>query len=205
MRPLRPNLLTAAIILAGIIVLGADRIVEIPLLRAITTTVYNWALLLAAFALVLGVLNVAWLHFHHVLIGRAGWQHSLALVLVLLFILLAGLISPEGVRSPLVEWLFDSIIVPGQATLFVLLVFFMAAAAYRFLRIGPTGGAWMLAGALLVIAAQMPLANALLPAPLTDMAAWLLQVPGMAAMRGALLGSGFALVMIAARFLLTNR
>lgn len=204
-RSLRPNFLTAAIILVGVVVLGADRFVAIPLLRAVATELYSWALLLAAFALVLGVLNVAWIHFRQVLIGSDGWQHSLALLLALLFVLIAGVINAEGVRSPLVEWLFDSIIAPGQATLFVLLAFFMAAAAYRFLRVGPTGGAWMLVGALLVMAAQMPLANALLPPPLTGLADWLLQVPGMAAVRGALLGSGFALLIIAARYLLTNR
>ncbi len=204
-RSLRPNFLTAAIIFAGVAILGADRLVYLPPLRAVATQLYSWALLLAAFALILGVVNVAWIHFRQVLIGSDGWQHSLALVLILLFVLIAGLINEDGVRSPLVEWLFDSIIAPGQATLFALLAFFMAAAAYRFLRVGATGGAWMLAGALLVIVAQMPLTNALLPAPLTNLAAWLLQVPGMAALRGALLGSGFALLIVAVRFLLTNR
>jgi hypothetical protein len=167
--------------------------------------VYEWGLLLSAFALLLGTINVAWVHVRHVLAGNPGWPQSLLLVVALAVVLVTGLFSTTGVRSPLVELLFDAIIAPGQATLFALLAFFMAAAAYRYLRIGRPGGVWLLAGVLLVFAVQMPIANAVLPSAIANLVNWVVDVPAMSALRGALLGSSFALVIVAIRFLLKSR
>ncbi len=166
---------------------------------------YEWALLLSAFALLLGAINVAWVHIRRVLAGNPGWLQSLLLVVALTVVLVSGLFSTTGVRSPLVELLFDAIIAPGQATLFALLAFFMAAAAYRYLRIGRSGGIWLLAGVLLVFAVQMPIANAVLPATIANFVDWVVDVPAMSALRGALLGSSIALVIVAIRFLLSSR
>lgn len=204
-RTLRPNLLVLLIVAGGVLLLGVDRFVEIPPLRSAAQLVYEWGMLLSAFALLLGAMNVAWVHIRRVLAGDAGWPLSLVLVATLVVVLVTGLLSTTGVRSPLVELLFDAIIAPGQATLFALLAFFMAAAAYRYLRIGRPGGIWLLAGVLLVFAAQMPIAHSLLPAAFANLVGWLVDVPAMATLRGALLGSSFALIIIAIRFLITNR
>jgi hypothetical protein len=204
-RTLRPNFFVLLIVVGGLLLLGIDRFVEIPPLRTAALIVYEWGVLLSAFALLLGAINVAWVHVRRVVAGNTGWQQSLLLVVALAVVLVSGLFSTTGVRSPLVELLFDAIIAPGQATLFALLAFFMAAAAYRYLRIGRPGGVWLLAGVLLVFAVQMPVANALLPRAFANLIGWVVDVPAMSALRGALLGSSFALVIIAIRFLLTSR
>jgi hypothetical protein len=204
-RALRPNIFVLLILIGGVLLLGIDRIVEIPPLRSAAILVYEWGVLLSAFALLLGAINVAWVHVRRILAGNPGWQLSLLLVVTLAVVLVTGLFSTTGVRSPLVELLFDAIIAPGQATLFALLAFFMAAAAYRYLRIGRPGGVWLLAGVFLVLAVQMPIAHALLPVAFANLVGWVVDVPGMAALRGALLGSSFALVIVAIRFLITHR
>jgi hypothetical protein len=204
-RTLRPNLFVLLILVGGLLLLGIDRFVDIPPLRSAAVLVYEWGVLLSAFALLLGAINVAWVHVRRVVEGSTGWQQSLLLVVTLVVVLVSGLFSTTGVRSPLVELLFDAIIAPGQATLFALLAFFMAAAAYRYLRIGRPGGVWLLAGVLLVFAVQMPIANALLPRAFVNLVGWVVDVPAMSALRGALLGSSFALVIIAIRFMLTSR
>jgi hypothetical protein len=204
-RKLRRNYLGLAVLLAGVLLLGIDRFVDLPPLRRAAILVYEWTLVLGAFALLLGVVNVLWVHLRQVRAGTAGWPYSLVLILTLAVVLGTGLAGPLGVRSPLTEMLFDAIIAPGQATLFALLALFMGAAAYRYLRIGRPGGAWVLAGVLLVFAVQMPIAQSLLPPLLGGVVAWVVDVPAMAAMRGALLGSSFALTLVAVRFLLTSR
>lgn len=204
-RTLHPNLLVVAIVVAGVVVIALDRLAEIAPIRAAAAMLYEWGLLLAAFALLLGILNVAWVHLRQVVVGSRGWPQSLTLLAALLATLILGLAGSEGVRSPLVEWIFDSVIAPGQATLFALPAFFMVVAGYRYLRIGRTGGLWMLAGALLMMAGQIPLAHNLLPAPVAEVTAWLLDVPAMAALRGALLGSAFALILVGLRALFTMR
>jgi hypothetical protein len=204
-RTLHPNLPVVAIVIAGVVLLGLDRFTEIAPVRAAATMLYQWGYILAAFALVLGVANVTWVHLRQIVVGSGGWPQSLALVAALLLTLLLGLTGSDGVRSPLVAWVFDNVITPGQATLFALPVFFMLVAAYRYLRVGRTGGVWMLTGLLLVVVGQMPAAQSLLPGALPGLTAWLLDVPGMAALRGALLGSAFALILVAVRALFTLR
>lgn len=204
-RALRPNFFVILIVIGVLLLLGIDRFVEIEPLRPIAVMLYEWGILLSAFALLLGMANVVWVHMRRIIEGSSGWPQSLLLVLALLVVLVTGLFRNTGVRSPLVELLFDAIIAPGQATLFALLSFFMAAAAYRYLRIGRPGGVWLLAGVLLTFAVQMPVANALLPDALGNVVNWVVEVPAMAALRGALLGSAFALLIVAVRFLLTHR
>jgi hypothetical protein len=204
-RALRPNIFVILILAAVLLILGIDRFVEIAALRPLAIIIYEWGILLSAFALLLGAFNVAWVHGRRVVAGAQGWLQSLLLVVAMVVVLATGLFSTTGVRGPLVEFLFDTIIAPGQATLFALLAFFMAAAAYRYLRVGRPGGVWLLAGVLLVFAVQMPVANAVIPTAVANLVSWVVDVPAMAALRGALLGSAFALVIVAIRYLLNSR
>jgi hypothetical protein len=204
-RTTRPNYLALTVLAVTLLTLGLDRLGPAGPLTALATELYGWALVLAAFALLLGVVNVGWVHLRRIVTGEPGWWQSLALLAVLLVVLITGLISPEGVRSPLVAWVFNSLIAPGQAALFALLAFFMAGAAYRYLRIGRPGAAWMLAGVTLVLIVQMPATHSLMPPDLAALVDWVMDVPGMAALRGVLLGSSFALLVMAFRFLLTMR
>jgi len=199
--PITAYLLTAVAI-GAFILIALDRSGSVPSLSIFTSQFYRWLILLGAVALLVGVINVVWVHLQHIQSGGAGWVNSLALVSATGIVLAAGLITTEGTSSPLVEWIFDGVILPGQATLYALLAFFMAAAAYRYLRIGRTGGAWMLTGALLVLLVQMPAANSLLPQSLIDATVWLVDTPVMAAVRGALLGGSVALLVAAISFML---
>lgn len=203
-RPDRPNYLFLITLVITLLILGLDRM-GMPGLRILATQLYRWAVVLSGFALLLGVVNVSWVHLRRVMAGHVGWQHSLALLAALLVIFVAGMVSPTGVRSPVVEWLFDSVIAPGQAALFALLALFMAGAAYRYLRIGRPGAGWILAGVALVMMVQMPAAQAILPENLAALTGWIVDVPAMAALRGVLLGSSFALLVVVFRFLLTAR
>ena len=194
--------LTIIVIAAIFVVIAFDRAQTFgDALRPVTSQLYLWAMLLAAVALLMGAVNVAWIHLRRVQAGEKGWLNSLALLVALFVMLMAGFVDSAGTANPLVEWLFDAIIAPGQATLFSLLIFFMAAAAYRYLRVGRPGGGWLLAGALLMMITQLPAANALLPAGVADFTIWLLETPGMAAMRGVLLGGSLALVVVGLRMI----
>jgi hypothetical protein len=203
-RALRPNIFVLVLVVGLSLLLGIDRFVELSPLRSVAVTIYEWGVLVGAFALLLGAINVTSVHVRRIIAGDPGWLQSLLLIMALVVILATGLFSSAGVRSPLVELLFDAIIAPGQATLFALLAFFMAAAAYRYLRVGRPGGVWLLVGVLLVFAVQMPVTNAVLPTAIANVVDWVVDVPAMAALRGALLGSSFALLIVAVRYLLTS-
>lgn len=194
------GVLSLALVAACFVIIVLDRTGLAPPLRTLTTALYNWTVLLAAFALLLGVANVVLVHFRRVYSGQRDWIGSLVLLVALFAVLLTGLLDTRSITAPAVEWFFDAIIAPGQATIFALLAFFTAAAAYRYLRIGRRGGAWMLAGALMIFAAQLPVVA--LPPAAQRTFNWLLSQPVSATLRGVLLGSSLALIVIGVRFLL---
>ena len=167
--------------------------------RPIAVLLYTWALLLSAFTLILGVFHLLWTHLDRIQQGSQEWPLSLLLVVAFVLVLVAGLAAPGGVTTPLLEWTFDALIAPGQASLFALTGFFVVAAAYRYLRLGNPGGLWILAGALITLLVQTPLSQQALPPVVTQFADWLLLGPVMAVMRGALLGGALAAIFAALR------
>ncbi len=206
MHPRTPSptgLLTVIVGFAALLLVALDRFSLVPVLAPIADTLYGWLLPLGAAGLLLGALNLLGVHLQRILAGASGWGHSLALVAAAVAVFTAGILNPDGAASPLVEWLFDALIAPGQATLFALLAFFMAAAAFRFIRLGRPGGGWLLAGALTMLLGQLPAVGGLaLPPAFASFAAWALELPAAAAMRGAILGSSLALLLVGGRLLL---
>ncbi|MFZ1757106.1 MAG: hypothetical protein WBO46_25145 [Caldilineaceae bacterium] len=198
----RIALLLVALVAALIV---ADRFGLTALTRPVANHLYTWALLLSAFTLLLGVANVLWVHLTAIQQGSQEWSLSLLLVVAFVLVVLAGLATPGGVTGPLLEWTFDAVIAPGQATLFALTGFFVVAAAYRYLRLGRPGGFWILAGALLTLLSQTPFSQQALPSVTAQFADWLLIGPVMAAMRGALLGGALAAIFAALRFFIRQK
>ncbi|MBX3012866.1 MAG: hypothetical protein KF832_15230 [Caldilineaceae bacterium] len=194
--------LTTLIGLLCFMLIVLDRTGIVPQLRGLVLMLYEWLLLLASFAMLIGIAHVLLTHLRRILQGQMDWTYSLILVTACSAVLVAGLLQPSGVTSPTIEWIFDTLLAPGQATLYALLFFFLAAAAYQWLRLTQPAGRWMLAGALVVLITQMPASHALLPAAWSAWVGWLLQGPVMATVRGALLGSVLALLFFGMRFLL---
>ena len=167
--------LTLTVVASCFVVIVLDRAGLAPQLRPLTTALYSWTILLAAFALVLGVVNVALVHLRRIYAGQREWLGSLVLLVTLLAVLLAGLLDSAGATNPFVEWVFDAVIAPGQATLYAMLALFMATAAFRYLRMGRAAGAWMLIGVLIMMLAQLPILA--LPATLQGALNWLVLQP----------------------------
>ncbi|BAL98559.1 MULTISPECIES: hypothetical protein [Caldilinea] len=203
----RTNWLFVLLFLVALIFVGVTRLDGVPTATLLREIGFEWVIILAGVALLLGVVNVIWLHIRRILRGERDWILSLALLAVLTAVVGTGLLSPAGMVSPLLEWIFDALIAPGQAALYAMLVFFMAAAAFQYLRIGRRGGTWMLLGFFLVLLVQTPFDATALGlgetiGRLADTARWFLDAPVMAALRGVLLGSALALLVTGCRFLL---
>jgi len=192
------------IVLAGASLIIASRFGLTPVPPVVSTTLYGWALLLGAFALMLGIANTVRFHLARVQRGQREWLLSLLLLIVFALVLGAGISSPEGTTGLLSEWIFDAVVAPGQATLYALTGIFLLSAAYHFLRIDRPGGLWILAGALLMLFVQTPFLHRILPGALVDLVDWLLSWPVMAAMRGVLLGSALAVLFISLRLIVNG-
>ncbi len=195
------NILLTLFILFALAMLIVDRVGIAPVLGTVLPVGYQWLMLLAGIALLIGAVNVLALHLWRIQTGQRDWVLSLILVAVMVAVFVAGVVNPGGANGPLLSWVFDALVAPSQAALFSLLVFFMAAAAFRYFRVSRQGGAWMLAGTVIVLLAQWPLATHWLPPAYAQATFWLVDAPVMAALRGVLLGSGIALLVVGLRLL----
>lgn len=95
---------------------------------------------------------------------------------------------------------FDYIMIPIQSTMFSLLAFYIASAAYRAFRARTLLSTILLVAALIIMIRFVPLG------PISDgvsaLSGWLLKVPNMAAKRAIFIGVGLGMVATAVKVLL---
>jgi hypothetical protein len=184
----------------------------------------QWLIIVAGCALLLGIVNVIQNSSRKIARRQAGWPFSLIL-LVGLFITggfgIYGAISREGITSlpngtatPF-KWISDNMFQPLQSTIFALLAFFMASAAFRAFRARNTEATILLIAGGLVMVGRVPLLEFLAAPfpPLQPAAAsasqglgklteWIMNVPNGAAQSGILIGSALGAASMALRVIL---
>jgi hypothetical protein len=156
------------------------------------------AVIVVAFALLLGLLNVLVVHLRRISRREEGWFYSIALIAMAVVVMIAGISSAE---TSAVTWIFDHIQFPLQAATFSLLAFFVATAAYRGLRIRSLEAVAFVVAAVVVLIGQVPVGRHLgefVPA-LKD---WILNVPATAGVRGIIIGVALGTIATGVRVLM---
>jgi hypothetical protein len=118
----------------------------------------------------------------------------------------------EGMRS---RWIYDQIYMPMTATLFALLAFFIASAAFRAFRIRTLEAGLLALAALLVMLGRVPMTNrvvrpllerlpphlghALQPVVVQE---WIMSVPQNASKRAILIGAALGVMATGLRVIL---
>jgi hypothetical protein len=151
--------------------------------------------IIAAFSLVLGVGSILQHHFIKIQRKASNWQYSWITVVTLFVSAIIGLfggIDPThpgilpthiGSFSFHIQTLFVNMMIPLAATMFSLLAFFMASAAYRAFRARNFSATLLLAAAFVLMLGAVPLGRMIFH-PLPSFAEWILAVPNTAAKRG---------------------
>jgi hypothetical protein len=160
----------------------------------------EWAVIVAAFAFILGTFNILRVHGTRIVRRRQGWLYSL----VLLFTMLVAIIPPVLPPDTPIQKTFDLnqavmkyIIGPVGASLGALLVFTLTLAAFRLLRARRSLGATLFVAIVVtLLLGSAPLVGL---EPLASIRAWIIRVPGMAGMRGLLLGVALGTTITALR------
>ncbi len=199
MRKILPVTNAIIAIVAGIFVLLGY---FFPLLfGGIRSTLVGWAIILAAFALLLGILNLALVHWKKVSSKPTGNLYSLVLLASLILTLIfVGLSGPTGGLS---LWLFNNIQVPIEVSLVAILAIILVYAGARLLSRRPHWTTILfLVTVLLVLLGSVPLLFIGEITPLTAVHDWLTQVPAIAGARGLLLGVALGTVAAGLRILI---
>ena len=190
----------AIAIAAGLIVL-VDFFVYNPHLHALQQILVDWALILTAFALILGLFNVLTVHLKKIKDRQQRWRYSPFLIVALVVVLVFGLLDIRGPEGNVVRGIFSNLIFPVQATIASLLAFYVASAAYRAFRARSLESAVVLAVGVIVLLGQVPV-GVYLWDRLPTIKAWILEVPVTAGARGIILGVALGTVATGLRVLL---
>lgn len=147
----------------------------------------KWIRIVSAFALVLGVGSLTLYHLDRLQRRRPGWVYSIVTLVALVITAIVGLVWGVKRGAPLQEVIFKNMLVPLNASMFAILAFYMASAAYRAFRARTKEAALLLIAAFIVMLGMVPIGTAIW-GKLPEVAEWILSVPNMAAKRAILFG-----------------
>ena len=173
----------------------------------------DWTIIIGIFALVIGLSSLIKLHYTRIVRKTPDLPYSIVVFVGMAVMAIVGLARGIGEGSWF-EWLFENVQVPMGATMFSLLAFFIASAAYRAFRARTVDATLMLVTAVVIMFARVPIGRYLwqniMPDsvvrlwanPPGDVADWILNVPSMAARRGILLGVSLGIIATSLKIIL---
>ena len=176
------------------------------------------AIIVVAFGYVLGGANVLRLNFDGIYKRQSGWPYKIVLVVGLIATVTIGAIEGEGFLNPGTrsKWIYDNIYSPMTATMFALLAFYIASAAFRAFRIRTVEAGLLAVSALIVMIGRVPVGDAVvgwlthwsfLPAGLQNLKLspfqeWVMEIPQNAAKRAILMGAALGVMATGLRVIL---
>ncbi|TKJ30575.1 MAG: hypothetical protein CEE40_04400 [Chloroflexi bacterium B3_Chlor] len=169
-----------------------------PHINALGSFFVESAVIVVAFALLLGLLNVLIVHGRKIARREEGWLYSICLVIIALVVLVGGIPGPE---TSTVKWIFDNVQFPLQAATFSLLAFYVATAAYRGFRLRSLESLAFIAAVIVVLLGQVP-AGRYLSEFVPAAKEWILDVPSTAGVRGIIIGVTLGTIATGVRVLM---
>ena len=168
-------------------------------------------MIIAAFAVGLGVIGVLRHHLKRVFLAQKGWYNSLALLVSMAAMATFKIwqkYDPPPLSERLHNLLFEDMYHQLTITVFSLLAFYVASAAYRAFRIRSAEAALMMGTALIVMLGQIPVGEILSqwaghPGALADARLWIMKVINMAGQRSILFGAYVGSLAFSIRVLLS--
>ncbi|HET9962871.1 MAG TPA: hypothetical protein VFQ34_11090 [Nitrospiraceae bacterium] len=181
------------------LVFAAQYYVPHPASEQLLTSVTKWLQIIGGFALVLGITSLFHVHAAKIRRKEAGWGYSLVLYLGMLGTTAVGLAnggkeSLDGAMTAF-GWVYAYMLVPLQGTMFAILAFFIASAAYRSFRARSREAAVLLVAAVIVMMGRVPLGEYMLPLS-GDVSSWILNVLNAAVRRAILIGVSLGAVAL---------
>ncbi len=194
---LRAPISTAVAISFGLLVLLG---IFIPDLADFRNRILNWAMLLAAMALLLGLLNLAQVHWQRIR-GRETPVYSAVLLIAMVVTFAVTLL--QGSDSETAEWIFNYLVVPIETSLMAVLAVSLTLAAARvFQQRTELMNTVFIATLLLLLIGAGPLFGVELPYFTRVLNPYINNVLALGAMRGLLIGVALGTITTGVRILI---
>ncbi|RPI32610.1 MAG: hypothetical protein EHM70_08505 [Chloroflexota bacterium] len=191
---------TAIAVVTGALILLGYVITTGPLydLRVILV---QWAVILAAFALLVGVFNLLGVHWSKIKNRQPGSFYSLVLIISLFAT--AGLVGFFGPTHPVSQWIFNYIQVPIESSLLALLAVVLIFAGVRLTRRRLNSlSVIFIVSALLVMISSVPIFGAGEIPGLGPLRDFIVNILAVAGARGILLGVALGIIATGLRILM---
>jgi hypothetical protein len=106
-----------------------------------------------------------------------------------------------GPSGRVFTWLYDHFFAPCNATMFALLAFFIASAAFRAFRARNVDAALLLGSAILIMLGRVPLGRAI-SSWLPEISDWIIDIPNNAGRRAIMMGAALGAIVTSLRVIL---
>lgn len=181
-------------------------------LGRIESEVLVWVTIVGGFTLLLGVVSITRVNFRAVRMQRDSWFYNL-MTLLSIFVMAIPAVFP-ATWSPLFgdapgsiyDWLFNYVDAPMMATMFAMLAFYIASAAYRAFRARNAEATILLLTATLVMLWRIPMGEAFLRVFSDDLPqvinAYVMNGANLAVQRGIIIGAALGAASMSLRILL---
>lgn len=174
---------------------------------AVRGLVTDWAVIVAALAVLLGILNIILSNWDRIRHRQRGWVYDLITIIALIGTILLEPLNSNGSPGDFysahsgIQILFSGIISASQASLAGLAVIFLiTSAAQLYQRKRNVWSILFLASLIFVLVAWVPLG---IFDPLAQVRNWFLAIPVAAGLRGLIIGSAIGILLFGIRFMIS--
>jgi hypothetical protein len=182
----------------------------------IRAEIVSWFPVIGGFGLFIGAYSLLHMHITRIRRRLQGWGYSMFVFIGAVLMIVLGLYNggygpmldnPKAEDATLFEWGYKYVLTPCSATIFSILAFFMASAAFRTFRAKNLGAALLLISALLVMFGRVPISetvshwifgNKNVFSNVTD---FIMEGPNLAAKRAIVLGMSLGAISQSLRIL----
>ena len=171
-------------IAAGLLVL-IGYFIPVEMLLQVRLVLVQWAIIMAAVAVLVGVFNLFGVHWHKI---RTRQKNSVYSILLIFSLFATAVLGVVGVNNPVLTFVLNAIIVPAEAALMALLAVTLVYASARLLRRRADVMSFIFLGiaiVILLVSAPLPFGKI----PLANEIEWFVtQFFAVAGARGILIG-----------------
>jgi hypothetical protein len=168
--------------------------------QSLNALILEWATIVYAFALILGSISLWSTHAKKIRGRVEGWPYSLVTLAALVGVTALGVWKGIAGESP-VGKIYNCVNAPLASTMFALLAFFIASAAFRAFRARNVEATLLLSTAILMMIGRVSIGEWLWRG-FPGLTEWFLDVPNLAAKRAIAIGVGLGAISTALKIIL---
>jgi hypothetical protein len=172
----------------------------VPATQTLGETIQEWFMIIASAAIFLGAINLLQVHMHKIRFKARNWKYSPVTIIGFTIMIISGLFFGGIEQGGYFDYMFQQMVVPMGATMFSLLAFFVASAAFRAFRASNWRATLLLASAFIVMLGRVPI-GAMIWHKIPLISEWIMQVPNLAGQRAVMIGAAMGGVATSLRMI----